>query len=120
MTEYEKDCEALERVKKAAAAGRMEYNGGLGAWHESTCTMGAYRIKPEPCRVPLELTDWAGGPWWVREGEAYSWVGISFIDQESISLVGGKQYTHERMMDQYERTRDFVNIEPCSKEGGAE
>jgi len=124
-SEYELNCEALERVMDAMRKCRIEREQKHG-WLDAK-TIGlyyTYRIKPEPKRVPLELKDWAGGPWWVRSSPDYIWRPIIGVDDSSMVgvqfriMIGPTSEKNVRTdeIKGWQRTRDFVNIEPCSKE----
>jgi len=121
-SEYELNCEALERVMDAMRKHRIQREQKHG-WLDAK-TIGlyyTYRIKPEPKRVPLELKDWAGGPWWVRKPNEV-WrlvVAVDYSLDGSIRAWDGPSGVLKCCVSDildWQRTRDFVNVEPCSKE----
>ena len=74
-----------------------------------------YRIKKPKEKKPLEVKDWAGGPWWIRT-TTYStvWMVIG-VGSNSISTMSNT-LRNDSMMTTWQRSKDLVNWEPCYKE----
>lgn len=75
----------------------------------------AYRIKKPKEKKPLEMKDWAGGPWWIRT-TTYStvWMVIG-VNSNGVSTAVDS-LRNESMMTSWQRSKDLVNWEPCYKE----
>lgn len=75
-----------------------------------------YRIKPEPVKVPLEAKDW-NGIWWIRTpmNPNIKFLVLS-IYSEGITINGGSRTFSDLRKNDWERSRDMINWEPCEKE----
>ena len=77
----------------------------------------AYARRKQPETVPLEVSDWAGGPWWVRQkgsSNAYAVIEVD-LHNASICVGAGLNWLFPPFLD-CARSKDLINWEPCTKE----
>lgn len=93
-----------------------------GPEHGSGCSrLVTYRVRKEPKLVPLTAEDWAGeGCWWVRQvndsGKPYARMVVGLTHLGVVRLFDDVEFSPSKLMEYaYERSRDLINWEPCSK-----
>ena len=126
MTGYYEKVKALEVIRCVIKNNELQKKVG-DSWKRAdgsslytSCVH--YRIKPPQETVPLELKDWAGGPWWVRENSNFIWRMVCGLDPSSDGMIKlweppssvGAVCMADMMT--WQRTKDFVTIEKCCKE----
>ena len=77
----------------------------------------AYARRKQPKTVPLDVEDWAGGPWWVKlDNRVMAHAVTSVCITDGDVFFDSRWFEAAELAEEWQRSKDLINWEPCKKE----